>query len=63
MPICAADKKVSGALERLSADSAFLSPFSAIDSSLGFLADTKAISDITKSPFKIISPSSITISI
>src|SRR5438067_1168604 len=63
MPICAAERKISGLLDNLKAEPAFLSPFSAMASSLTLRAETRAISDITKSPFSMINPNRIRITI
>ena len=63
IPICAADKKTSGVLERSKALFAASSPFEAMLSSLPLRADTNAISLITNKPFNKIRPSKMIISI
>ena len=55
MPICTVDKNRLGALARSRAAWALRSPFLAAVSSLDLRDETKAISDIEKIPFNIVS--------
>ena len=63
IPICAADKKISGLLARYKALLAARSPFSASVSSRALRAETRAISDITNRELRKIRKSSMMISI
>ena len=63
IPICIVDKKRSGSLARRRAVFAVLLPFLAAVSKRLLRADTMAISDMDKMPFKKINPKIITISI
>ena len=63
MPICTVDRNLSGSPESARAARAGLLPLRASVSSLDLRADTNAISDIERMPFRTISSRMITISI
>jgi len=54
IPICTVDKNLLGAFAKSKAALALTFPFLAAFYNLFFLADINAISDIEKTPFKII---------